>query len=743
MGKAIGIDLGTTNSVVAYKDTAVKIIQTGANNEDLCRSCVALDKSNQFLVGNTVYHGWKRYTPNIVVSVKRLMGTAFSDPMVQKMKSDKRNYPYGIKKPGGGTDEAVSVVLRGREFSPEQISAEILKSLKNDANTKLGGDVTHAVITIPAYFTAKQKEATKKAAELAGIHVQRLLAEPTAAAISYGFDKMVPGESKNILVYDFGGGTFDLSILMALDGQFIESGSGGDRWLGGDDIDRVMIDYVCHQIEQRDGFALEDLINDMTEKEKAAFEAGLKSGVEDAKKTLSQVEKATIFFSDFLENEDGDPVDDYVITKECFEIMIRPLIQRTIDLIEELLANTNIPQDAIDNILLVGGSSCIPLIRKMLGEKFGVDKVMSSEKPMLAIAEGAAILAKSLPSDEVAMEEMSPLNNNDDGGGFVPTTLPSTKHQTFIELANPDGSHRLEKIIDAQLVLPHEANRKFRTMCDNQKIVEVKLFTDVENGNYEKLASGFFVISDNLPALSDLNFSFNLDEDETLSAKVKIVKTGKVVDIRLCRGLNDSSCLSELSQKLDEILSNDEISNSKKAAFMNEMQNIVDTINKENLSPESSKWSEFEQDIRSAYARAMMGEKQENNIGKIFALILLHNFSKYLSSEDTESLREGLLKLKNSKDSFEKDSIRQNLENISNNYQLLITIFFFKIIGESSQNPKVAARALCVYDELMNALANSDIGEVNELIHTNSDLLKELSDNSIDLQKGLGGVEIG
>ena len=125
MGKAIGIDLGTTNSVVAYKDTAVKIIQTGANNEDLCRSCVALDKSNQFLVGNTVYHGWKRYTPNIVVSVKRLMGTAFSDPMVQKMKSDKRNYPYGIKKPGGGTDEAVSVVLRGREFSPEQISAEI------------------------------------------------------------------------------------------------------------------------------------------------------------------------------------------------------------------------------------------------------------------------------------------------------------------------------------------------------------------------------------------------------------------------------------------------------------------------------------------------------------------------------------------------------------------------------------------------------------------------------------------
>lgn len=153
------------------------------------------------------------------------------------------------KKPSGGTEEAVAIVLRGKEYSPEQISGEILKALKNDANTKLG-DVTHAVITVPAYFTEKQKTATKKAAELAGLHVQRLLAEPTAAAISYGFDKMMPGESKQVLVYDFGGGTFDLSILMAVDGQFIESGSGGDRWLGGDDIDRLLTDYVCKEVEK-------------------------------------------------------------------------------------------------------------------------------------------------------------------------------------------------------------------------------------------------------------------------------------------------------------------------------------------------------------------------------------------------------------------------------------------------------------------------------------------------------------
>ena len=729
MGKAIGIDLGTTNSVVAYKDTSVKIVQTGVNNEDLCRSCVALDNHNQFIVGNVAYKRWKQYSPNIVVSVKRLMGTGFSDSQVQKMKADKKSYPYGITKPSGGTDEAVSVVLRGKEYSPEQISAEILKSLKNDANTKLGGDVTHAVITVPAYFTEKQKSATKKAAELAGIHVQRLLAEPTAAAISYGLDKMIPGESKQILVYDFGGGTFDLSILMALDGQFIESGSGGDRWLGGDDIDRILSDYVCRQIEQRDGFCLEDLLDDKTDKEKAEFLGGLKSGVEEAKKSLSQVERATIFFSDFLENEDGDPVEDYVITRDTFEDLIRPLISRTIDLIDELLQKTNIPVETIDSILLVGGSSCIPLVRKMLGDKYGIEKIHSSEKPMLAIAEGAAILAQSLPSEE---SEMAPIAENISN---IEVHL-TTKHQTFIQLANPDGSKRMEKVIDSQEVLPHEANRQFRTLSDNQKIVEVKLFTDRENGNFEKLSSGFFTISDNLPALSNLNFTFCLDENETMSAKVKIVKTGKTIDIRLGRGHNDSSCLSEMSQKIEEVLSDNQISSAKKSTFINEVQVIIEKINKENISPESSKWSEFEQEIRGAYTRALMGEKQENNLGEIFALILLQNFSKYINPNDVNAFRENLLKLKNSKDNFEKESIRKELEELGNSYQLLIHIYLFKLIGDNSKNPQIAGRAICVYDELINALDNHNINEVNTIINANSDLFRTMADEGIEIGVG-------
>lgn len=725
MGKAIGIDLGTTNSVVAFKDTVVKVIQTGVNNEELCRSCVALDKSGQFLVGNSAYKNWKRYSPNIVVSVKRLMGTGFSDPQVQKMSADNKSYPYGIKKPSGGTDEAVSILLRGQEYSPEQISAEILKSIKEDAAIKLSGNITHAVVTVPAYFSEKQKSATKRAAELAGLHVQQLLAEPTAAAISYGFDKMVPGESKHILVYDFGGGTFDLSIIMTLDGKFIESGSGGDRWLGGDDIDRLLTEYICQEIERRDGFTLNELLDSKTEKEVSEFISGLKSSVEEAKKTLSQVESATIFFSDFLEDENGDPIEDYVLTRNKFESLIRPLIQRTIDLIEELLKKTATPVDTIDNILLVGGSSCIPLVKKMLGEKYGIEKILSSEKPMLAIAEGAAILAQSLPS----VEEDHDIPKESEESIFYPTT----KHQTFIELENPDGTHRMEKIIDSQEILPLEANRKFRTAGDNQKIVEIKLFEDSEDGGFTKTASGFFTIADNLPALSDLNFTFYLDLNETLSAKVKIAKTGKVTEIRLGRGRNDSSCLSELSSKIDEILHNEHISSSKKVTFINEIQLIIETINKNNYTPTDARWRDIEQEIRSAYTRALMGEKQENNLGEIFASILLGNFNHFLSPHDIHELREGLLKLKSLKDKFEKDSICQNLERISNKYSLLIHVYLFKLIGDNSSDHCVAGRAICVFDEMMDAMNNNNISEVNELINSNIKLLDEISKGSIDI----------
>lgn len=740
MGKAIGIDLGTTNSVVAFKDVSVRTIQTGPNNEDLCRSCVAMDKNGNFIVGNSVFNSWKRHAPNIVVSAKRLMGASIADSNVQKMKADKHSYPFGIQKLSGGTEDAVAIILQGKEYTPEQISAEILRSLKNDAGNKLG-DVEYAVITVPAYFNEKQKTATKKAAKLAGLKVLQLLAEPTAAALSYGFDNLKPDEDKTLLIYDFGGGTFDLSILTAAGGQFVETGAGGDRWLGGDDIDVILSDYVKAQIEKENNLDLQELLDGKTEKEIKEFTGGLKTEVENAKKALSQSTSATIMVSNYLENEDGDPVEDIVISRDTFESLIRPLIQRTIDLIEELLVKTSLSADDLSNILLVGGSSCIPLVKRMLVEKYGEQKVLSSEKPMLAIAQGAAILAASMDTSKWRDDEDEDFDEN-----AAPSDGPivyTAKHNYLIQVER-NGKKELEKFIDDQTPLPYSISRQFSTVVNDQKIVEVKLFSDAEDGTYDKLASGFFTISDNLPAGSKLNFTFNLDEDETLRVKVKVVNTGKSSQVVLGRGNKDSSCLSEISSSIEDIMSDNDISDNKKNSFVSKVQNIIDTIEKSRMKPDDNKWLELEQQVKTAKQFASEQEEHENNLGQILATILVKNFRSYLDPEDYNEMKNKLAQLENATDKFQKDSLNNDLADIANQYGLLLNIFMFKIVADNVNNPKDAARANCAFDEMMHALKVGDIAAVHKIQTDNDDLLELLkkpkSEGGVG---GIGGVGIG
>lgn len=721
MGKAIGIDLGTTNSVVAFKDVTVRTIQTGANNEDLCRSCVALDRNGNFIVGNSVYNSWKRHAPNIVVSAKRLMGASINDANVQKMKADKHSYPFGIQKLSGGTEDSVAILLNGKEYTPEQISAEILRSLKNDASNKLG-DVEFAVITVPAYFNEKQKTATKKAAKLAGLKVLQLLAEPTAAALSYGFENLDKDEDKTLLIYDFGGGTFDLSILTVAGGQFVETGAGGDRWLGGDDIDVILSDYVKGQIENNNNLNLQDLLAEKTDKEVKEFTAGLKADVENAKKTLSQSTSATIFVSNYLENEDGDPIDDIVITRDTFESLIRPLIQRTIDLIEELLAKTSISADDLSNILLVGGSSCIPLVKRMLVEKYGEEKVLSSEKPMLAIAQGAAILAASMDVSKW---------KDDEDGDFDENAAPSNgriiytaKHNYLIRIQR-NGKKELEKFIEDQTPLPYSISRQFSTTVNDQKIVEVRLFSDAEDGTYDKLASGFFTISENFPAGSKLNFTFNLDEDETLRVKVKVVNTGKTSLVVLGRGNKDSSCLSEISSSIEDIMSDGDISENKKSSFISKIQNIIDVIEKSKLRPDDDKWLDLEQQVKTAKQFAMEPEEKENRLGEILASILVNNFRTFLEPGDYSEMKDKLNQLRSTSDKFQKESLNQDLEDLANQYSILLNVFLFKIVADNAKTPQDAARANCAFDEMIQALKNGDISSVRRIQNENSDLLKK------------------
>lgn len=733
MAKAIGIDLGTTNSVVAFKDVTVRTIQTGANNEDLCRSCVAMDKNGNFIVGNSVYNAWKRHAPNIVVSAKRLMGAAINDANVQKMKGDKHSYPFGIQKLSSGTEDAVAILLHGKEYTPEQISAEILRSLKNDASTKLG-DVEYAVITVPAYFNEKQKSATKKAAKMAGLKVLQLLAEPTAAALSYGFDNLKPDEDKTLLIYDFGGGTFDLSILTAAGGQFVETGAGGDRWLGGDDIDVILSNYVKERIEAKNNISLQDLLSQKTEKEVKEFTAGLKSDVENAKKTLSQSTSATIFISQYLEDEDDEPIDDIVVSRDTFESLIRPLIQRTIDLIEELLVKTSISADDISNILLVGGSSCIPLVKRMLVEKYGEEKVLSSEKPMLAIAHGAAILAASMDTSKWKDDDDDDFDENE-----APSDGPivyTAKHNYLIQVQR-EGKKELEPIIADQTPLPYSINRQFSTTVNGQKIVEVRLFSDAEDGTYDKLASGFFTISENLRSGSNLNFTFNLDEDETLRVKVKVVETGKTAQVVLGRGNKDSSCLSEISSSIEDIMSDSAISDNNKLTFISKIQSVIDTIEKSKLKSDDDKWLNLEQQVKTA--RQLASEKEPSTLGVNMATILVQQFGSFLDPADYNEMSSKLKLYNSSNDKFQKESINEELQDIANQYPLLLNIFLYKIVANKANVPQDAARANCAYDEMMQALRTGDVPAIRRIQGENEDLFeKYLKDAGIDWGTGIG-----
>lgn len=718
MAKAIGIDLGTTNSVVAFKDTAVRIISTGANNEDLCRSCVA-SRNGTFDVGNHVYTQWKRYAPNIVVSVKRLMGGAISDDQVQKMKADRDAYPYGIKQLTGGTEESVAVVLEGREYTPEQISAEILKRLKEDASRKLNDEVTHAVITVPAYFSQKQKAATKKAAELAGLKVQRLLAEPSAAAISYGMDQYGPDEAKTFLVYDFGGGTFDISILMTANGQFNEMAAGGDRWLGGDDVDRKLTEYVYTQIEIQQGIDIRNLIDALPDKARYAFVGHMKKQVEDAKKALSINTEATVYSYGDLETEDGDPIDfDIVITRDTFNSMVRPLVARSIELIEELLEKAAFPMEAIDNILLVGGSSCIPLVKEMLSAKYGSDKVKSSEKPMLSIAEGAAILAHSLPmvDEETESEAIEVTISEPDTTDLI---FHTTKRAVYMEVEEANGQKVYEKIVDVSEALPHSVSRKFHTTSDNQKVLEVKLFTPAEDGSYEFVNSGFFTISENLPKGSGVVFTFSIDLDEVVDLKVKPDATGKSTRIVLGRGNFDTACLNELSKSIQSVLSDPNISVAQKKEFMEYVQTCVDKLNSKRRDDMDEEWKTIRSEIVSSKPAAEV--RDVNSVYLAISQILEEVFGKYISNSDSMKMAD----LRQQYEQTHNPAILASLKQVCEEYSLFTHVYLYAILGERSQNPSVANKAKSLFNEIMGYINTNNATGLENVLAQNDGWLGE------------------
>lgn len=402
MGNIVGIDLGTTNSVAGFKLAEVQVVTAADNSppdRKLTRSVVAADR-NGLIVGEQAYRQLgDGDTENVIISIKRLIGRGFNDPVVQEQLS---RFNYKITQSSQGTENSLSVWLGGREYLPEDISAEIVKKVVVNAQNyqqRSGqtSQITEAVITVPAYFNDKQRYATEIAAQKAGLKLRELLPEPTAAAISYGYR---PGsdEVSTILVYDFGGGTLDCSIITSVGNQFIESAKAGDLWLGGDDFDNCIVEFVKQEIARIEKLDNVDrLIQKMPHYQRVRLLAELKIKTEQAKIQLSTQGAAEIITATPLIDDMGMAIPIQVtMTRQEFEKRIEPLIDRSVKIAQDAIKYSDYPLDQIDAILLVGGSAQVPIVQQKIRQAFPQHQVVVHDRPMYAVAEGAAIVAAGL-----------------------------------------------------------------------------------------------------------------------------------------------------------------------------------------------------------------------------------------------------------------------------------------------------------------------------------------------------------
>lgn len=544
MGKAIGIDLGTTNSVAAFKEAQVEVITAEDNtppDRKLTRSAVAYEQGKH-LVGEKAYNQLRADPENTIMSIKRLMGRGFGDSAVQKQKSE---FSYKITQPTQGTENGIAVWLGGKEYQPEDISAEILKKVVQNAQAyrqAIGKPevINQAVITIPAYFNDKQRQATRTAALKAGLTPLELLPEPTAAAISYGYSPDST-DVKTILVYDFGGGTFDASLITAAGTQFIENGKAGDLWLGGDDIDSRMIKFVKQQVAQTEGLTdIDDLINKMPHYQRVRFLADLKMGVERAKVELSSAAKAQIAPSTPLIDELGLAIPVEVeFTRKQFEAMITELVERSIKICHEALRLSEYPADEVDVVLLVGGSSQIPLVQRQVRQAFGANKVVVHPRPMYAVAEGAAIVAANLV-DKVA----------------------TVSRDYFIHLE----SEPRYKVISQGDILPVTTSHTFKTVADGQRLVHFKFFSpDQVSADLDKIQQDdpigemWLGLDQHYPRGTEVMVNLVLDEkNNDLKFRATLKNDPSVtVSCTFSRGRSDEKTYKELQQTIEDLNAQD------------------------------------------------------------------------------------------------------------------------------------------------------------------------------------------
>jgi len=490
MAKVIGIDLGTTNSVVAVIEAGEPTVLENSEGSRLTPSIVAVTKGGERLVGQIAKRQAVTNPENTVYSIKRLMGRKFDDPEVQRtMKS----VPYKITRASNGD---ARVVLGGREYSPPEVSAMILQKLKTDAEAKLGEKITQAVITVPAYFNDAQRQATKDAGKIAGLEVLRIINEPTAASLAYGLDKK---KDETIAVYDLGGGTFDISILQLGEGVFEVKATNGDTHLGGDDFDQRIIDWLADEFRKEQGIDLR--------KDRMALQR-LKEGAERAKIELSSSMQTEINLPFITADASGPKHLVLTLTRAKLEQLVADLIERTRGPVMKALEDAGIRPSEVNEVVLVGGQTRMPAVIDMVRKAFNKEP-HKGVNPDEVVAIGAAIQAGVLKGEvkDVLLLDVTPLSLGVETLGGVMT-----------------------KLIERNTTIPSRKSEIFSTAEDNQPAVEVHVLQGERELARDNKSLGHFRLEGIAPAprgVPQVEVTFDIDANGILNVSAKDRATGR------------------------------------------------------------------------------------------------------------------------------------------------------------------------------------------------------------------------